>query len=123
MGIGNLLEAQYQNRLVQSTSIGDGSTIKFTADDIDLNYYADSSGFIELAVRVYVGGILQSGNYFISNYNPISVEFDTAPADGLEVVIEILQGLSWYEPGPNTASNGLALQETDTTAARFFRGF
>ena len=123
MGIGNLLEAQYQNRLVQSTSIGDGSTIKFTADDIDLNYYADSSGFIELAVRVYVGGILQSGNYFISNYNPISVEFDTAPADGLEVVIEILQGLSWYEPGVNTASNGLALQETDTTAARFFRGF
>jgi hypothetical protein len=123
MGLGNLLDSQYQNRTVQDVFIGDGSTIKFVASNINLNYYADSSGFIEQALQVYIGGILQSDNYFISYYEPIAVEFDQAPPDGQEVVIAVVQGLSWYQPGTNTASNGLALQETDTDAARFFRGF
>jgi len=123
MGLGNLLGNEYQDHAVRTTALGNGITMLFTANDIDLSYYADSSGFIEQAVRVYVGGYLQTGNYFISNYSPLTVEFDSPPLEGQEIVIEIIQGLSWYQPGSSTASDGQALQETQTPAARFFRGF
>ena len=73
-------------------------------------------------VQVYVGGILQSGGYTIMGDSPVTVVFATAPTAGYQVSIRVRQGLSWYEPGINTASNGVALQETDTLAARFIRG-
>jgi hypothetical protein len=120
IGIGNLLDSRYQNRAVQSQFIGDGSTTRYTSD-INLSYYADSSGFIETAVRVYVGGSL-TDDYFISNYDPLRIDFDNPPPDGQLIVVEITQGQSWYQPGINTPSDGQALQETDTFAARFLRG-
>jgi len=123
IGLDNLLSSQYQNYAVRSTALADGITNRFTAENINLDYYIDSSGFIESALRVYVGGQLQVDNYFVSNYKPITVEFDVAPPIGQEVVIETIQALSWYQPGPSTPSNGQALQETDTLAARFFKGF
>jgi hypothetical protein len=61
-------------------------------------------------------------------HNPLTIEFvvDTAvfpqllaPAAGSDVTILVRQGVTWYAPGADTASNGVALQETDTTAARF----
>jgi hypothetical protein len=45
-----------------------------------------------------------------------------APPAGVEVTILVRRGLSWYQPGDGTASNGVSLQETDTVAARFLRG-
>ena len=64
-------------------------------------------------------------------FNPVAVEFVinnevipplTAPADANEVTILVRRGKTWYRQGLNTPSNGIALQETDTLAARFFRG-
>ena len=53
---------------------------------------------------------------------PATVTFDTAPTAGYQVTIQVRQGLSWYQPGISTASNGVPLQLTDTLAAQFFRG-
>jgi len=46
----------------------------------------------------------------------------TAPDAGVEVTILVRQGVTWYEPGVGTASDGIALQDTNTQAARFLRG-
>lgn len=45
-----------------------------------------------------------------------------APAYGSAVTIAVRRGQSWYTPGASEPSNGIALQETDTAAARFLRG-
>jgi hypothetical protein len=37
-------------------------------------------------------------------------------------LILVRRGVTWYAPGAGTASNGVALQDTDTQAARFLRG-
>ena len=74
-------------------------------------------------------------------FNPVAVEFVVndevipplaAPLDSAEVTILVRRGQTWYQGGvvfnPDTQliqqqpSNGVALQETDTRAARFFRG-
>ena len=44
------------------------------------------------------------------------------PAAGAEVTILVRQGSTWYAPGNGTASDGIALQDTQTQAARFLRG-
>jgi hypothetical protein len=46
-----------------------------------------------------------------------------APPAGVEVTILVRQGVTWYQQGVNEASDGVALQDTDTQAARFLRGF
>ena len=53
---------------------------------------------------------------------PVSVVFDTAPADGVEVTILVRRGVTWYNPGVGTPSDGVPLQDTDNQAARFLRG-
>jgi hypothetical protein len=120
IGFGNLLPAEYQDRVIADNFLGDGVTTMFTADNINI-YNADSTE-INDAVQIYVGGILQSGGYTITGDSPVTVVFAIAPTAGYQVSIRVRQGLSWYEPGINTASNGVALQETDTAAARFIRG-
>jgi hypothetical protein len=45
-----------------------------------------------------------------------------APAEGSEVTILVRQGVTWYQQGATTASDGVSLQDTDTLAARFLRG-
>jgi hypothetical protein len=100
--------------------LGDGSTAVFIAENITVDDM-DSSELVE-AVLVYVGGALQTTGYTIIDNGPVSIEFDTAPTAGYQVSVQVRRGLSWYEPGPGTASNGQALQITDTLAARFIRG-
>ena len=46
-----------------------------------------------------------------------------APPAGVEVTILVRQGVTWYQQGINEASDGIALQDTNTQAARFLRGF
>jgi hypothetical protein len=58
----------------------------------------------------------------VTSIAPISVVFDTAPASGVDVTILIRQGVTWYQQGATTASNGEPLQITNTQAARFLRG-
>ena len=64
-------------------------------------------------------------------HNPLTIEFvvDTnvfppllPPVAGVEVTILVRKGVTWYAPGVGTPSDGNALQETNTPAARFLRG-
>jgi hypothetical protein len=75
-------------------------------------------------VEVYLGGILQTTGYTITNQTPVSVTFITAPADGEEVIILVRRGVTWYAQGtnPQTASNGTPLQNTTTSSAIFLKG-
>ena len=141
LGSGNMLFDEYQNYVVKDTSIADGSTLIFDAPSIDIDNSGDSSTVSSQSIEVYVGGIRQYAynetqaesqyRWVIGTYSPVSVEFIedtavdpplTAPAAGLEVTILVRRGKSWYQPGIATASDGAALQETNTLAARFLRG-
>jgi hypothetical protein len=130
MGRGNLLPEDYQNYIVSNLEnntaiypiLGDGSTTVFTAEFVNVSNL-DNSTTMEEAVEVYVGGIRLLTGYAITDPGPMcTVEFDEAPPSGVEVTILVRRGVTWYEQGVNTASNGVPLQETDTPAARFLRG-
>ena len=122
MGRGNLLPADYQNYVVSNSTLGDGVTTVFTAQDINTEF--EDSTVIEETVEVYVGGIRVTTGYVFTSNNPVAIEFDTAPPEGVEVTILVRRGVTWYEQGvnPPSASNGVPLQETNTPAARFLRG-
>ena len=139
-GRGNLLAEQYQDYVVSDSSLGDDSTTTFYAPSIEFADFLDSA--VETsAVEVYVGGIRQYAlsdttatseyRWFVTDFDPLAVEFvvdDTvhpplqAPAAGSEVTILVRQGVTWYAPGVSTASDGIALQDTETVPARFLRG-
>lgn len=119
IGLGNLLPAQYQDRVLAANALANGSQTVFTAADITLIDLTPAQ--LDRAVQVYVGGLLQVDGYSVTSSGPVTVAFDTAPTAGYQVSIRVRQGLSWYEPGPTTASNGEPLQITNTAAAVFIR--
>lgn len=94
-------------------SFADGTEDTFTTN-IDLS----------LPVRVFVGGIEQTQvvDYNVISLDPVIVVFVDAPASAQEIQILVRRGTVWYEQGVGTASNGVALQDTNTEAARFLRG-
>jgi hypothetical protein len=120
LGRGNLLAEEYQNYIVSDSTLGDGSTTLFVADNI--NVESDDSAFQDLAVEVYVGGTRVESGYVLVGEGPVQIEFDQAPPDGVQVTILVRRGVTWYAPGPGTPSNGVPLQLTNTQAARFLRG-
>jgi hypothetical protein len=120
IGAGNLLPAEYQNYIQSQEFLANGTQTTFVTDDIVVSGL-DSTELIE-AVEVYVGGILQTSGYTVTGADPVTVVFGIAPTANYQVAIVVKRGLSWYEPGPGTASNGIALQEQQTMAARFIRG-
>ena len=141
IGRGNLLDANYQDYVVKNSSLGDGTTTVFYAPNIDLSDSGDSSTTSAESIEVYVGGVRQyaysdttaSSQYrwFVTDFSPLAVDFvvDSTvdpellpPVAGAEVTILQRRGVTWYAPGNGTPSNGVALQETNTAAARFFRG-
>jgi len=134
IGRGNLLNVQYQDYVVKDTGMGDGTTAVFYAPSIDIADFGDSSTVYVESIEVYVGGVRQYNysdttanseyRYIVSLFDPLAIEFivdDTypAPAAGSEVTILQRRGKTWYEPANGNPSNGVALQETDTIAARF----
>ena len=145
MGRGNLLPQEFQDYTESNSFLSDGTTNTFITD-ININnannwtstpYPYDSTNFStsetngvydpgvgsnSLAVRVYLGGELQTGNYAVTNTGPIVVSFDTIPPSGLEVVILAHFGVTWYNPGTNTPSNGEPLQQTINPIALFLQG-
>ena len=149
MGRGNLLPSQFQNYIVSDSTLGDDSTTVFYAPSINVANFEDSAVEVN-AIEVYVGGIRQyaesnDGSTLIttpSQYRwnctngggdntPLTIEFVVdynvsppllPPASGVEVTILVRQGVTWYAPGDGTASDGIALQDTETQAARFLRG-
>jgi hypothetical protein len=133
-GLGNLLNQSYQDYIVKDSGMGDGTTAVFYAPNIDIADFGDSSTIYVESIEVYVGGIRQYNysdttadsqyRWIVSLFDPLAIEFivdDTypAPAAGSEVTILQRRGVTWYAPGAGTPSNGVALQETDTVAARF----
>ena len=160
LGQNNLLPTEYQDSIVSNSSLANGTTTVFTADNISLvvngattwilsgiysmgeavvnsgNYYRAIIAVpantaitnttywqpLSTAVQVYVGGTLQTTGYTITEENPVTVTFTTAPVNGAEVTIAVRRGATWYQQGAGTASNGVPLQETNTIAARFLRG-
>ena len=121
MSSGQLLPAQYQRRVLSENFLGTGSQTVFVTSDLEL-YDMDSTEFVE-AIQVFVGGILQTSGYDILNTVPISIRFDTAPPSGYQVSIQIQQARVMYNQGPGTASDGIPLQETNSPAADFIRGY
>ena len=70
-----------------------------------------------------MGGILvPRDQYLVTSLDPVVVLFDTAPPSDLEINILIRNGVTWYQQGIDTASNGEPLQITQTVPARFLRG-
>jgi hypothetical protein len=120
LGRGNIMPAEFQNYVVSNTFLANGSTTAFVATNIDFD--VSQSAIVDSAVEVYVGGTRVTAGYTVSGIAPITVTFNIAPAAGVEVLILVRRGVTWYAPGINTPSNGVALQDTDTQAARFLRG-
>jgi hypothetical protein len=116
-GITNLLSANEQNYIVGDTILANGTQTVYTAGNVTLD-----SSVSNTAVRVYVGGTLQTTGYTITSVAPVSITFTTAPASGSNITIAVRQGHTWYAPGDGTASNGQPLQLTNTAAARFLTG-
>jgi hypothetical protein len=140
MGRGNLLPEQFQDYIVSDSGMGDDSTTTFYAPSIEFADFLDSASETA-AVEVYVGGTRQYAlsdttatsqyRWFVTDFDPLAVEFVVdntvypplqAPAAGSEVTILVRQGVTWYAPGVTTASDGIALQDTETVPARFLRG-
>lgn len=76
----------------------------------------------ESAIEVYVGGIRQTSGYTVTSKSPATIEFDVPPPANVAVTLAVRQGVSWYEPGLYSATDGVPLQEANTPAARFLRG-
>ena len=140
MSRSNLLPENYQNYVVKNSTLGDGTTSVFYAPDIDVTDFADSSTENQ-SIEVYVGGVKQykysdtsatsQYRWILGQFDPVTIEFInddsvtpvlTSPVAGADVTILVRQGVTWYQQGATTASNGIALQETTTNAARFLQG-
>jgi hypothetical protein len=144
MGRDNLLPLEFQNYVDTESFLGNGTQSVFTSSLVvnNANYWSGSTpydstpfsssaangaydpglGSNSVAVEVYLGGTLQTSGYTLPNLDPVVVIFTTAPADGTEITIVVYKGHSWYNPGVDTASDGVPLQETNNAIARFLRG-
>jgi hypothetical protein len=120
MGRGNIMPLEFQNYVVSNSFLSNGSTTAFVADNIDVG--SMDSTTLEEAIEVYVGGIRQTSGYVITADNPVAVLFAEAPTQGVDITVLVRRGVDWYQPGEDTPSNGVPLQNTDTAAARFLRG-
>jgi hypothetical protein len=144
MGRGNILSEQFQNYIVSDTTVANGTELQFYAPDINLIF--DSAEGFELLpydagnvsgepgsydygqgdptdqVEVYVGGTQLFSGFSVISSSPVSVLLEVAPPEGVEVTILVRRGVTWYNPGAGTASDGVPLQETNNQIARFLRG-
>ena len=120
MGRANILPATDQNYIVNTTVLADGTTVLFVAENIDITTLDSTT--VEEAVEVYVGGIRVTTGYIITGDSPVTIVFTTAPVSGSEVTILVRRGVTWYQGTGLTPSDGVALQDTQTAAARFLRG-
>ena len=120
IGQGNLAPVEYQDRVVYTNTLANGTNKTFTAPNINLS--ALNLSFAKQAILVYVAGIRVYTGYTVNSVAPASITFVTAPTAGYEVSIRVRQGFGWYQPANGNPSDGRALQITQTDAARFFRG-
>jgi hypothetical protein len=123
IGRGEALPAPYQQHVYNNTFYGDGFITTFVTD---LPFYADMTDAMKGAVRVRVGGtelVPGTGAYTVDSISPtVTVTITDAPAAGVEVNVYIVEAHVMYAQGVGTASDGIALQDQTTLAARFIRG-
>jgi hypothetical protein len=94
----------------------------FVASGVEVTFITQLD--LSIPVRVYVGGIelpTEIG-YQVTSLDPVIILFNEAPPTGVEVTVLVREGVTWYQQGIDTASNGVPLQITETFAARFLRG-
>jgi hypothetical protein len=123
----NSLPVEYQNSIVSNLTndteiypiLGNGVESVFVAEAIDAS--SADSAFDDESIEVYLGGTRQYQGYTITNENPVTVEFNTAPPAGILVTILVRRGVWWYNIA-NLAEREQSLQETPNPAARFLRG-
>jgi hypothetical protein len=120
LGLGNLMPMEFQNYVNKNTILADGIETLFTAPDVVVGY--DDSALADEAVEVYVGGIRQLSGWTMVSIDPVAIDFTVAPIAGVEVTILVRRGVNWYQSTGLTPSDGVALQDTNTKAARFLRG-
>jgi hypothetical protein len=125
VGLAQQLPSTYQQKTTtDKTNIGDGSTTTFIGSGIVVPSTIDSTELDE-AVRVSVGGaeLINTVDYTVTQVDATQVEvtLTTAPTDGVEIDISIVNGNVMYKQGNNTASNGIALQDQTTVAALFLK--
>jgi len=77
---------------------------------------------LSAAVEVYVGGARQTSGYTITAETPVEVTFEISPQEGSDVAILVRRGVTWYNQGVGTASDGVPLQETINPGALFLQG-
>ena len=143
IGEGNQLASQYQDRIISDTTLADGSTVVFSAPSITITDFGDSSSIYVESIEVFVGGIQQlpvskltqgvtcDFPYIVTDAggeeSELTIEFvvpgdplltPNAPPNGEQVRIQQRQGTWWYDVATD-ATRRLALQETNTKAARF----
>lgn len=120
MARGEIMPAEFQNYIDSNSFLANGVTTAFEATNIVFDD-TDSTILVE-AIEVWVGGTRVTSGFTVTGAVPVSIEFDTAPPAGVDVTILVRRGVNWYHPGVNTPSDGIALQDTNTQAARFLRG-
>ena len=77
---------------------------------------------LSAAVEVYVGGARQTSGYTMTAETPVAITFEIPPQKGSDVAILVRRGVTWYNQGVGTASNGVPLQETINPGALFLQG-
>lgn len=121
MGRESILLQGYEDMLVHTDTVANGSQTTFTAPNVNITSI-DSTEYAE-ALIVLVGGVpVPPTQYILNSPNPVSVTLFDTPRQGLIVTIGVMRSLSWYQPGPDTPSNGVPLQFQETVAGRFLRG-
>jgi hypothetical protein len=139
----NDLPQEYQNYIVSDNILADGVLVSFEAPNVTVDYtntepydsteydqgnisneplsYDYGEGNPEDFVEVYLGGIRVTTGFIFAQLNPVIVQFDTPPPDGIMVTILVRRGVWWYNIA-TPAEREQSLQESQNGAARFLRG-
>jgi hypothetical protein len=130
--VGGLAQAEH--------FIGDGITTQFaltgavtlTTPIVTINGAKQLNGYTITATPTTVTltfttapareAVIVVSTYILNAVNPVNITFVSAPADGAEITMLVRRGVTWYQQGAGTASDGVPLQETNTAPARFLRG-
>lgn len=97
MGKEQLAKKAEQNYIVSDSFLANGQTTTFTATNVSVNSTVE---FNNRAVQVFVGGTRQTTGYTVNNFQPVTVQFEIAPKNGVEVTILVEKGTWWVNPLP-----------------------
>jgi hypothetical protein len=137
MGIGNRMPDEDQNYIVSNTATGNGVTTVFTAPDLGISNFGDSSTIFAESIEVYVGGIrsrlgmlasqVTVGNtYVIANlgntdWYAMGLPADQYPAPGVEFTVTAA-GIGTGVVGESFSTHYYQITDWDPVAVQFLTG-